>query len=307
MRTTALLAGALALTLTPALVPSESRAAGAKPAVKLERSVRYATAGGERLYLDIAVPPGDGPFPCVVMIHGGAWQFGGRGDFSLGKESNGQRVPSWLEVAAEKGYVAASVSYRLAPKHKFPAMAEDCRSAVRFLRANAKKFNIDPDRFAALGFSAGAHLALLVGMADQSAGFDVGDHLDVSGRVQCVVDFFGPTDIGLCAATPGIEDAYVVPVFGKAAKSDPAVYKKASPLTYASKDAPPTLILHGNLDWIVPIKHSEALQKCLTDAGAHVEMLTVPFGGHGGWTEREMEKPLATTYKFLDTHLKGKK
>lgn len=311
MRTPALLAVALALGLAPALVPSapHASAAAAKPAARLTRGVHYATAGGERLQFDVAIPPGDGPFPCVVMFHGGAWQFGGRGDFSVGrKDPDGKQLPSWIEVAADKGYVAVSVSYRLAPKHKFPAMIEDCRSAVRFLRANAKAYNIDPDKFAALGFSAGGHLALLCGLADKSAGFDVGENLDVSGKVQCVIDFFGPTDLSLYAATPGIEDGYIVPVLGKGVKTDPAaVYKRASPLGYVSRDAPPTLILHGNLDWIVPIKHSEMLQQAMTDAGAKVEMVTVQFGGHGGWSDREMARPLAATFKFLDTHLKGTK
>src|SRR5215207_9770665 len=117
MLTSLRLAGVLALAFSPA----PSRAADPEPAVKIEYGVPYATAGGEKLYLDVAVPPGDGPFPCVVMLHGGAWQLGSRGEFTVGlRDLNGKRGPSWIELAAEKGYVAASVSYRLAPKHKFP-------------------------------------------------------------------------------------------------------------------------------------------------------------------------------------------
>jgi dipeptidyl aminopeptidase/acylaminoacyl peptidase len=186
-------------------------------------------------------------------------------------------------------------------------MIEDTRAAVRFLRAGAKTYKIDPDKFAAAGFSAGGHLALLCGMADKDAGFDVGDNLDVGGKVQCVVSFFGPTDLSLYAATPGIEDGYIVPVFGKEVKTDPKVYKRASPITYVAKDAPPTLLLHGTFDFVVPIKHSEVLHKALTDAGATTEMITIPFGGHGGWGERDMVKATDATFKFLDTHLKGKK
>ncbi|MFO0823237.1 MAG: hypothetical protein U0792_08965 [Gemmataceae bacterium] len=96
---------------------------------------------------------------------------------------------------------------------------------------------MDSDKFAAVGFSAGAHLSLLCGMCDKSAGFDVGENLDVSGKVQCVIDFFGPTDLSLYAPSPGIEDNYIVPVFGKEVKTDPTIYKKASPLTYVCKDA----------------------------------------------------------------------
>jgi acetyl esterase/lipase len=286
------------------LLPAAEPAA----AVKVESAIVYATVGGEKLELDLAIPAGDGPFPCVVMFHGGAWQLGSRRQLSAGRrDGSGKTGPSWIEQVAEKGYVAASVSYRLAPKHKFPAMIEDARAAVRFLRAGAKKYKIDADRFAAMGFSAGGHLALLCGLADKDAGFDVGENLDVSGKVQCVIDFFGPTDLKLYATSEGIEDGYLVPVFGKEAKTDPAVYKKASPISYVCKDCPPVLMLHGTFDLIVPVKHSELLHKALTDAGATAELVTVPFGGHGGWGAKEMAKPTAEVFKFLDKHLKGKK
>lgn len=292
------LAALASLTLTPA----------AEPTVMVEKGIRYATAGGEKLLLDIAIPPGKGPFPCIVCLHGGAWSGGSRKDLSGNfKDKNGKLSPSWIEVIAAKGYVTASVSYRLAPKHKFPAMIEDARSAVRFLRASAKTYKIDPDRIAALGFSAGGHLALLLGLCDKSAGFDVGDNLSESGNVQCVIDFFGPTDLALYAKSEGIEDGYLVPVFGKTCKTDPTVFQKASPITYVRKDAPPILILHGTLDLIVPIKHSELLYKALTDVGAKVEMHTVSFAGHGGWNDRDMRKAQDAAFHFLDEHLKGHK
>ena len=156
-------------------------------------------------------------------------------------------------------------------------------------------------------FSAGGHLSLLCGMCDKSAGFDVGECLDVSGKVQCVIDFFGPTDLSLYSTSSGIEDNYIVPVFGKEVKTDATVYKKISPINYVHKTNPPTLILHGNIDLIVPIKHSETLLKSLTEAGVAAEMLTFSLAGHGGWSEREMAKASAASFKFLDTHLKGKK
>lgn len=293
------LVGLASLTLAPA---AESAA------VTVEKGIRYATAGGEKLLLDIAIPPGKGPFPCIVCFHGGAWSTGSRKDMSGNfKDKNGKLSPSWIEVIAAKGYVTASVSYRLAPKYKFPAMIDDARSAVRFLRASAKTYKIDPDKFAALGFSAGGHLALLLGLCDKSAGFDVGDNLSVSGKVQCVIDFFGPTDLALYAKSEGIEDGYLVPVFGKACKTDPTVFQKASPMTYVRKDAPPILLLHGTLDLIVPIKHSEALYKALTDVGATAEMHTVSLAGHGGWNDRDMRKAQEVVFHFLDEHLKGQK
>ena len=302
------------LSLMPAILalqPTTSTAAVAtepEPDVRVEKGITYATVGRDKLMLDIAIPPGDGPFPCIVMLHGGAWQGGSRKDFSVGeKEKNGKVGPSWIETIASKGYVTAAVSYRLAPKYKFPAMIEDARAGVRFLRDNAKTYHIDSKRFGAIGFSAGAHLALLLGLCDKSAGFDVGDNTEVSGQVQCVVDFFGPTDLSLYSASPGLEDGYMVPFLGKECKTDPKIYKRVSPITYVTKDAPPVLLLHGTFDLIVPTKHSELLFKALTDAGATAEFITFPFAGHGGWDKAEMEKAQTAAFKFLDTNLKGKK
>jgi dipeptidyl aminopeptidase/acylaminoacyl peptidase len=135
----------------------------------------------------------------------------------------------------------------------------------------------------------------------------VGENLNESGQVQVVVDFFGPTDLSLYAASPGLEDGYMVPFLGKDCKTDPNVYKKASPLTYVTKNAPPILILHANLDLIVPIKHSELLYNALKEAGTTVEMLTPSIMGHGGWSDADMKKAETAAYKFLDTYLKGKK
>jgi dipeptidyl aminopeptidase/acylaminoacyl peptidase len=124
--------------------------------------------------------------------------------------------------------------------------------------------------------------------------------------VQCVVDFFGPTDLSLYAVSPAIEDGYLVPVFGKAVKTDAEIYKKASPITYVSKKAPPVLMLHGTFDLIVPVIHSENLKKKLTEAGATAELITVRGEGHG-WNGPTLTRTTNDALKFLDTHLKGKK
>ena len=288
------------------------KAKAAEPApdllpVKVERSVLYDTIDKQKLYLDIAMPKEGGPYPCVVMFHGGAWRGGSRKDISIGdKGKDGKVLPSALEDVAARGYVAVAPNYRLAPKFPFPAQIQDARAAVRFLRANAKEYGIDRDKFAAAGFSAGGHLALLLGLADKVEGWDAGGNTDESSRVQCVVDFFGPADLSLYSVSPAVEDAYMVPVFGKECKTDPEVYKKASPVTYVSKAAPPVLILHGTFDLIVPIIHSENLQKKLKDAGATAELITVRGEGHG-WTGKTFDRTTADALKFLDAHLKGKK
>jgi acetyl esterase/lipase len=275
--------------------------------VKVEKNVLYDTIDGQKLYLDVAVPKDGGPHPCVVIFHGGAWRAGSRKDLSASDRTrDGKYVPSVIEDVAARGYVAVSASYRLAPKFQFPAQIQDARAAVRFLRANAKEYGIDRDKIAAAGFSAGGHLALLLGLADKVDGWDAGGNTGESSRVQCVVDFFGPSDLSLYAASEALQDAYMVPVFGKACKTDPEVYKKASPVTYVSKAAPPVLMVHGTFDLIVPIIHSETLEKKLKDAGATTELISVRGEGHG-WNGATFARTTNDALKFLDAHLKGKK
>ena len=291
----------------PPVVPSPPlpKSVPAPRAVTTEKNVVYDTIEKERLYLDVSAPKEGGPYPCIVLLHGGAWVGGSRKDLSVGdKGKDGTVGPSLIEEVAARGYVVASVGYRLAPKHQFPAQIQDARAAVRFLRAGAKTYRIDPDKFAAAGFSAGGHLALLLGLADKVDGWDAGGNTEQSSRVQCVVDFFGPTDLSLYN-TESIRDAYLVPVFGKNAKTDKEVFKKASPITYVSKTAPPVLMFHGTFDLVVPVVHSETLHKKLQDAGATSELVTVFAEGHG-WNGRAFTKSVNTALAFLDTHLKGK-
>jgi acetyl esterase/lipase len=295
------------LVISGLVVPDAPPAGVERPTIKVERNVVYATTGGQKLLLDIAVPAEGGRHPCVVCFHGGAWRMGDRRDLSTpDRDASGKPVPSLIERLAANGYVAASVSYRLAPKHKFPAQIEDAKTAVRFLRTHAKRYGIESDKFAAMGFSAGGHLSLLLGLADKSAGLEGTDYPDQSSRVQCVVDYFGPADLSLYAATSGLEDIYMVPFLGKECRTDPEVYKRASPMSYVSKDDPPVLIVHGTADIVVPIIHSERLQKKLQEAGTTVELVPVRGEGHG-WNGKAATRTNQDTLKFLDEHLKGRK
>lgn len=264
--------------------------------IKVANNITYAVVGGETLKLDIAEPEGKGPFPTVVCFHGGGWRFGDRSHMS-----------GYTRLLARNGYAAATVSYRFMPKNKFPAQIEDAKTAVRFLRKHASDLDLDPDKFAALGLSAGGHLALLLGMTDSSAGFDGKLYPEQSSAVQAVVDFFGPTDLNLYCTSEGLRESFMVPLLGVKCKEDPALVKRASPITYVSKNAAPTLMVHGNIDLIVPILHSEMLLEKLKAAGVHTEMKTVPFAGHG-WFDAETRKDTEdAAVKFLDAQLKGKK
>lgn len=274
--------------------------------VKVERGIHYSTAGEQKLLLDLAAPTEGGPYPAVLLLHGGAWSAGSRTDLSRGgRDKDLKPTPSPIEIIASRGYVVVSANYRLAPKHKFPAQIEDARTAVRFLRLNAKKYNLDPDKIAAGGFSAGGHLALLLGTTDTTA-FENAEYAEQSSRVQCVVSYFGPTDLSLYSASEGLEEIYMIPLLGKACRTDPAVYKRASPIEHVTKDTPPVLMIHGTADFIVPIIHSERMLKKLQDAGVTAELIAVKGEGHG-WSGKTATKTTQDAVKFLDEHLKGKK
>ncbi len=272
--------------------------------------VVYGEAGGEKLYLDLASPKAEkGPFPCVVALHGGAWRGGSRKDLSrpipwadLGLPDGGA-ARSFIEEVASRGYVAASVGYRLSPAHKFPAHIEDAKTAVRYLRANAKALNIDPERIGVVGFSAGGHLAALLGTTDKSAGFDTGLYPEESSKVACVVDFFGPSDLTLYAETPGIEQAFMRPLLGGSFAKQPELFRKASPVEYVTKSAAPFLIFHGTADFVVPYVHSARLNAKLKAAGVPTELVPMRNKSHG-WFGEDARDSHERQMKFFAEHLK---
>src|SRR5262245_40147281 len=155
-----------------------------KAKLRVERDVVYGKGDDQDLLLDLVRPEGEGPFPAVLCIHGGGWKSGRRQD-----------LDKLTELLVSHGFAAATVSYRLTNKAKFPAQIEDCKAAVRWLRANAKKLDLDANAIGAIGFSAGGHLACLLGAADKNAGLEGnGGNSEQSSKVQAVVSFFGPTD-----------------------------------------------------------------------------------------------------------------
>lgn len=278
--------------------------------IERQYDLTYAQVNGSKLQLDLARPKAGGPFPCVVCLHGGAWKMGSRKDLSepFGEVSFGIRGASLIEVLADRGFAAASVSYRLAPKSKFPAQIADAKTAIRYLRTHAKELNIDPERIAALGFSAGGHLAALLGTTGSVKDSEfIGElYPDESNAVNCVVDFFGPSDLSLYSATPGIEQMFFRPLFGAVFRENPDVFKKASPLYHITKDDPPFLLIHGTADLIVPVLHSELFHKKLIEVGVNSKLLPMPGKGHG-WFGADAVKSTDAAVKFLSEHLRETK
>ena len=172
--------------LTGFLLPVAATAANG-PAVHEESDVVFGKGGDVDLKLDLAMPAdGAGPYPAVVCIHAGGWVGGKR-----------QEMSQTIRTLAGRGYVAVSPDYRLAGAHaRFPAQVEDCKAAVRWLRANAVKYKIDPNHIGAVGFAAGGHLACMLAVTDKGDGLEgSGGNADVSSRVEAVVSFFGPSDL----------------------------------------------------------------------------------------------------------------
>jgi len=273
--------GAIALGLGALLIFSTScatRPVEPRPsaiAAKVQPNVIYGQAGKVALTMDIYLPAGAGDKvrPVVMYVHGGGWRMGSKSMVAM--------MPGPSELL-RRGYVVAAINYRLAPEYKFPAMLEDAKCAVRFLRVRAKLFNLDPNRIGVMGDSAGGHLAALLGLTDSSAGFDGQcNWTNASSRVRAVVDLYGPSDFtgGLTNFNKGAI-SLIKEAFGAQSADDP-ILKRASPVTYISSAAPPFLILHGNRDKLVSLEQSAELNEKLKAAGVSSTLVVITNYSHG--------------------------
>lgn len=224
--------------------------------LQLKQDITYGQGGNEQLKLDLYSPAKlDQPAPGIILIHGGAWKGGRKEDYAI----YGRRL-------AKLGYVVASIDYRLTGVAQFPAQIEDCKCAVRWMRANAQELKIDPDRIGVAGGSAGGHLALMVGYCDSPEWEGNGGHAGTSSRVQCVVDLYGPADLTTdFVRNNQFANTVVRELLGKTIDDDLKLYQQASPRRHLTPDDPPTLILHGTVDDIVPIDQSDTLAALLTE------------------------------------------
>jgi len=219
-----------------------------------EKNIEYGKVGDRSLQLDLyRQREMKKPAPAIVFIHGGAWK-GGKRDI----------MKFYTVRYAQRGYVTATISYRFTQDAPFPAAVNDAKCAVRWLRANAKKFQINPDKIGVSCNSAGGHLAMMIGFSSDIPELEGnGGNLEVSSRTQAVVDFYGPVDL----TTDFARKMGVVREFlsGKTYEQDPKLYAYASPISYLTKDDPPTLILHGTIDIVVPIDQADTLAKKLKE------------------------------------------
>jgi acetyl esterase/lipase len=284
-----------ALILSAAIAQQFGQSAQLPEGTIVHRDIPYVSDGHERQKLDLYLPKSEDKLPLIIWIHGGAWLAGSK-DFM---------VP--LEYLAD-GYAIASINYRLSQHAIFPAQIQDCKAAVRWLRDNAQKYNLDPNHFGTWGASAGGHLVALLGTAADVNGFDVGEHLSVSSRVQAVADYFGPTDFlqmeahrlpnGMVHNTPDSPESKLI---GGPIQDNPEKVARANPITYVTSDDAPFLIVHGDNDPLVPHHQSELLEAALKKANIEVSFYTVKGGGHGMFKDPNVPK---ITREFFQKHLK---
>ncbi len=259
------------------------------------RDLEYVPNGHERHKLDIYVPKNPRhpkPLPLIVWVHGGAWRAGSK---------DRCRATRFLE----QGFVVASINYRLSQHAIFPAQIIDCKAAIRYLRANAKKYNIDPDRIGVWGSSAGGHLVALLGTTGDVKKFDKGPNLEYSSRIQAVCDFFGPTNFAKMSSFPSTmdhdsPDSPESKLLGGPVQETKEPVKNANPITYVTKDDPPFLIVHGDKDPLVPINQSVILNEALKKANVKTTFHTVKGGGHG-FRDEGVDRMVA---EFFDETLK---
>lgn len=273
----------------PVKVPAGARA---------ELDLEYARAAdGRALRLDLYRPAEGGPFPVVVWIHGGGWRGGT-------KITGAQRAAEWLLPA---GIAVASIEYSLSQQLTFPAQIEECKAAVRWLRAHAEEYELDPDHFGTWGSSAGGHLASLVGVAGDVAALEgtLGNP-EQSSRVQAVVNWWGITDLeGMDVFRKHAPNTMTAQFLGVEPLKDPAKTRLGSPIHHVTPDDPPFLHFHGRQDASVPVDQGERFHAALEAQG--VESRLVLFeGGHAGkGLDMKGQGVDRQVVEFFSRHLKG--
>lgn len=285
----------LTLSLLLALVISAHSAELSIPdTVTFERGIEYTNPDDQHLQLNLARPKtGTGPFPAVICIHGGGFRAGSREGYN-----------KLCLTLAQNGYVSATISYRLAPKFQFPAAIHDTKAAVRWLRANAAKYNVDPARIGVTGGSAGGHLVQFLGVTEGVKQFEgTGGNPEQSSAVTCVVNYYGPSDF-LQSYGKSVDAHEVLPLwFGGNLETQRHKHILGSPLNWVTPAAAPTLIVHGTEDKYVAHEQGVWMADRLKASGVEVQLLTLHGAGHG-FKGDDIAKAEQAMLAFFAKHLK---
>jgi acetyl esterase/lipase len=261
--------------------------------VKVQRDIEYARVNGHSLRLDIYSPKKSaGKLPVVVWLHGGGWNMGDKNFCPIG-------------FMAEKNLAIVSVDYRLDTIAIFPAQLDDCKGAIRWLRANADKLNLDADHIGIFGVSAGGHLGLLLATTAGNSKMegDVGGNLNFSSTVQCVCAFYPPTELNRLVPDPkwrARPDGLAAKLIGGAIGENVDKAIAASPLTYVDKNCAPVFLMHGGADELVPPEQSQIFYDALLKVGVEAQLEIIPGKGHGIIAPPPVAEKI---YSFYNRHL----
>jgi acetyl esterase/lipase len=289
----------LSAVLISALIPasgvadmSDSATFAAKLAsrYKITPNLTYLTANNWEAKLDVYQPTDTtAPTPTLIYIHGGGWV-------------GGERQAAFFNTMPylEMGWAVVNVSYRLARVSLAPAAVEDCRCALRWVISKAKDYNLDVSKLVVTGNSAGGHLALTTGMLQASAGLERQCPGNEDLKVAAIINWYGITDVGDLLDGPNMK-TYAVTWLGSLPNRY-EIAKRVSPIEYVRPGLPPILTIHGDADPTVPYSHATRLHEALNKAGVPNQLLTIPGGKHGGFSDDETLKIFATIRQFLYKH-----
>ena len=291
MRNTVIPAVALLVALPSYAGESGDFAAWVGSEYQVSPNVTYKVASNADQKLDVYHKRDkSAPRPTVIYIHGGGWVGGS-------KEASILQIAPFLEM----GFNVVNVAYRLGRIARAPAAVEDCRCALRWAIRNAETYGIDTAKLVVTGQSAGGHLSLTTGILPVSAGFDAECISDVDPQVAAVINYYGITDVADLMAGKPNEKSYTVSWLGSQ-RDRKEIADLVSPIHHVRKDLPPILTIHGDADGIVPYSHAIDLHKRLETAGVENQLLTIPGGGHGGFSKAEVTKIDETIRAFLGKH-----
>lgn len=260
--------------------------------ITAHENIVFGTGGGRDLKLDLYVPSGEGPHPCALVVHGGGWTGGSKEAFR----------PFAMQLAA-RGFVVATSQYRLATESPFPGAVEDCKAAVRWLRANAPAYKLDASRIGAVGGSAGGHLVGMVATTSDPAQFEgSGGNATQSSALQAAVLMGAGVDQATRAKESPTPIKSQLVFFGGTYAEKPAVYEAASPITHLSPKTPPLLFIEGEFD--TPGVRYIEMRKRLDALGIPNRLVIVQDGKHGCWGSNPWLIPMVDEIAaFLTAHL----
>ena len=273
-----LVLNAIAICLTVVLVGSK------EVEVEIREKIVYSKVGDRELLLDAFVPKREGDLPAVLVVHGGAWRSGNR-----------QQLRTYAKELAKRGIVCFAIDYRLAPEHKFPAQIEDCREAVKWIRANATEFKVDTERLGAIGYSAGGHLVCLLATTGEKPKEENGN---VDTRIKAAAAGGAPTDFRSFPDNGKWAEYWM----GGDLRTCPDLFRDASATAFVDKEDAPVFFFNGTVDKVVPIAWSQSCYEALKSIGVKTEMHSIEGAGH-----MEAARDVAALEKafaFLEAELK---